>query len=95
MFIVQISPEVQRTLNYLPPGIGTHSFTVSSSWEEYSAFSAAEAIHTVAIFVPPGTHYCWVDRGGVDSKFALPQTPRSRVQRLNHSATLSTRGHVN
>ena len=46
------------------PGIGTQSFTVSSSWGEYSAFSAADAIYTTAIFVSPGTHYCWVDRGG-------------------------------
>ena len=45
------------------------------------------------------SHYCWVDRGGVDLKLAQgflhvtsaariePQTPSSRVQRLNHSAT--------
>jgi hypothetical protein len=26
------------------PGIGTHSYTVSSSWEECSAFSAADAM---------------------------------------------------
>ena len=31
-------------------------------------FSAAVvAIHTAQNFVPPGTHYSWVDRGGVDS----------------------------
>ena len=33
-------------------------------------FYAAVAIHVVPIVVPPGTHYCWVDRGGVDSKLA-------------------------
>jgi len=39
------------------PGIGTHYYTVSSSWEECSAFwNAAEATHTVQFFVPPGTH---------------------------------------
>ena len=53
------------------PGIGTHSFTVSTPWGECIAFSAAIAIHTLPIFVPPGTHYSWVDRGGVNSK--LPQ----------------------
>ena len=62
MFIVQITPEVQKISQ--PLGIGIHSFTVSSPWGEYSSFSAAEAIHTL-IFVPPGTHYC-----GVDSKLA-------------------------
>ena len=35
---------------------------------EYSTFSAAEAIRTAPIFIPPGTHYCWVDRDVVDSK---------------------------
>ena len=49
-------------------GMGTHSFTVSSPWGECRQFSAAEAIHT--IFRPPGTHFCWVDRGSVDSKLA-------------------------
>ena len=34
------------------------------------AFSAAVDIHTVPNFPPLGTHYCWVDRSGVDSKFA-------------------------
>ena len=51
------------------PGNGTHSYTVSYPWEECSAFSAAVAIRTVLIFIPPGTHYCWVDRGG-ESKLA-------------------------
>ena len=31
---------------------------------------AAVTIHTVPIFVLSGTHYCWVDIGGVDSKLA-------------------------
>ena len=33
-------------------------------------YSAAEIIHTAQIFVPPGTHYYWVARGGTDSKLA-------------------------
>ena len=41
--------------------------SVSSPSGEYRAFSTAEAIHT--IYVPPGTHYCWVAKVGVDSKF--------------------------
>ena len=38
--------------------------------ETAAQFSAALANHTVLIFVPPGTHYCWVDRGVVDSNLA-------------------------
>ena len=38
IFIVQVSPEVQRTVHHLPPGLGTHSFTVSSSWGESNTF---------------------------------------------------------
>ena len=37
--------------------------------ENAAQFSTAVAIHTVPIFVPSGTHYCWMDRGSVDSKF--------------------------
>ena len=44
-----ISPKAYRTLHQLTPGIGTHSSTVSFSQGEYSAFSAAVAIHTVPI----------------------------------------------
>ena len=36
-------------------------------WENATQFSAVVAIHTMPIFIPLGTHYCWVDRGGVDS----------------------------
>ena len=38
--------------------------------ENAAQVSAAVTIHTKQIFVLPGTHYCWVDRGGVDSKLA-------------------------
>ena len=34
-------------------------------WGEFSAFSAAIAIHNSPLFVSPGTHQCWVDRGGM------------------------------
>ena len=33
-------------------------------------FAAAEAIHKVPIFIPLGTHYCWVDTGSADSMLA-------------------------
>ena len=51
-----MSPLVQWTLPHIL------DFTLSG------AFSAAVAINTGPI--PPGTHYCWVDRAGVDSKLA-------------------------
>ena len=35
------------------------------AWGEFSAFSAVNAIHSFPVFVPPGTHHCWVDRGGM------------------------------
>ena len=35
--------------------------------ENAAQFSAAVAVHTVPFFVSCGTHYCWVDRSGVDS----------------------------
>ena len=38
--------------------------------ENVAQFSAAVAIHTVPIFFPPDTHYCWEDGGSVDSKLA-------------------------
>ena len=33
-------------------------------------FSAGVAIHTAPIFIPPDTHYFWVDIGSVCSKLA-------------------------
>ena len=45
---------------------------------ECSAFSATVVIYTVPIFVPLGTHYCWVGRHGVDSKLAFYTWPALR-----------------
>ena len=63
-----------------------------------STFSAAEAIHAVPIFVPPGTHYYWVGRVGVDSKlgqcFYTSELRESNPLPIHlwskHSATCST-----
>ena len=41
------------------------SYTVSSPLWRIQHISAANAIHNSPFFVPPGTHYCWVDRGGM------------------------------
>ena len=40
------------------------TFLALSLWGEYTSCPAAETTHTctVPIFVPPGTHYCWVAR---------------------------------
>ena len=59
-----------RRLHKLPPAI-ILELTLSQSHlngENASRFSAAVDIHTVPIFVLPGTHYFSVHIGGVDSK---------------------------
>ena len=68
---------------------------------EYAVqLSAAEAIHTVPIFVPPSTHCCWVDWGGVDSKlaqgfFTWPTLWESNPRPLDlGSNALTTRPHA-
>ena len=65
MLIFQISLKFSGLYINYPQYIGIHAFTVSSPWVEGSAFSAAEAIHTVPMFVSSRTHYCLVARGGV------------------------------
>ena len=40
--------------------------TLSQSYilgENVEKFSTADAMHIVGVYVPPGTHYCWVERG--------------------------------
>ena len=39
--------------------------------ENAAQFSAAGAIHTVPIFISPGSHHCCVDRGNVDSNLGF------------------------
>ena len=55
-------------INYLQ--ILEHALPQSSPWGECSPSSAAEMIHNVPYFIPPGTHFCLGPRGGVNSKFA-------------------------
>ena len=47
-------------------GIGILFCTVSSHLGKFSAFSAANGIHNSTIFVPPGTHHCWVGKGSME-----------------------------
>ena len=59
-------------------------------WGEFSAFSVPIAIHNSPLFVPPGTHLCWVDRGGMVWKACpTPLHMAGSVTRalINHSST--------
>ena len=69
MFIVQISQLVQRT-GTIYPLVLELTLLRSHLTRRMQRFAAANAIHTVSVFVPPGTHYCWVVRGNVDSNLA-------------------------
>ena len=53
-------------LLHCPNGISLFH-NLMGSWEECFP-AAAICIHTVPIFVTPGTYYCWLDRCDVDSK---------------------------
>ena len=89
MFIVKISPEGSADYRFYPKVLELALSQSHLSRENATQFSRAVVIHTLLIFVPPGTHYWRVDRGGMDSKFAQgflhmigpaevePQTPRS------------------
>ena len=71
---VCLQPDIPSSSADFPiftPGIGNLSYAVSS--REFSAFSAANAIHNSAFLVPPGTHHCWVDRGSM--RWKAYQTP--------------------
>ena len=59
-----ISHRVQQTSQFTPLVLEL-SLVRSHLWGEFSAFSAASVIHNSPLFVPPGTHHCWVDRGGM------------------------------
>ena len=60
-----ISHRVQQTSQFTPLVLEFSLVRSHLLWEEFSAFSAAIAIHNSPLFVPPGTHHCWVDRGGM------------------------------
>ena len=60
-----ISHRVQHTSQFTPLVFELSLVRSHLLWREFSAFSAAIAIHNSPLFVPPGTHHCWVDRGGM------------------------------
>ena len=65
MFIVQISPWVQRTI---------YTRATGAFWREFRAFSAAIANqYHWAFIVPLCTHYCRVNRGSMEREvYTLP-----------------------
>ena len=70
VFKVQISPVGTADLVLFTPRYWNSLFHSLISLARMQLIFCSVAIHTVPIFVPPGTHYCWVDRGSVDSKLA-------------------------
>ena len=60
-----ISHRVQQTSQFTPLVLELSLVQSHLLWGEFSAFSAAIAIHNSPLFVPPGTLHCWVDRGGM------------------------------
>ena len=61
-----ISPWVQQTSEFTPLALEFSLIRSHRLWGEFSTFSAANAIHNSPIFVPPGTHLCWVGRGSME-----------------------------
>ena len=71
MFIAQISPYLgSEDFTLITIYWNSHFSQSHLHGENAAQISAAVAFHTVPISVPPGIQYCWVDRGGLDSKFS-------------------------
>ena len=64
MFIV-CPHRVQQTSEFTPLVSELSLIWSHLLWGEFSEFSAGIAIHNSLLFVPPGTHHCWVDRGSM------------------------------
>ena len=60
-----ISHWVQQTSQFTPLVLELSLVQFHLLWGEFSTFSAAIAIHNSPLFIPSGTHHCWVDRGGM------------------------------
>ena len=57
-----ISLSVQRSTNLHSQLVWGLTYGLISSEKEFVAFLAAYAIHNPLNFVPPGIHYCWMNR---------------------------------
>ena len=58
-----ISLQVQQTSQFAPLVLELSLIQSHLRWGEFSTFSATNAIPNSSIFIPPGTHHCWVGRG--------------------------------
>ena len=67
------SPWVQQALQFSPLVLELSLIRSHLLLGELSTFSAANVIHNIPVFVPPGTHQCWVDSGSMVWK-VLPNT---------------------
>ena len=83
-----ISHRVQQTSQFTPLALELSLIWSHLLWGEFSVFSAANAIHNSPFYVPPGTHHCWVDRGGMIWE-ACP-TPTHGLQRDSSTGHPST-----
>ena len=96
--LCMISPWVQQTLQFTSLVLEISLIRSHLLWGEFSAFSAANTIHNVQCFIPPGTNHCWVGRGSMEWEVcptllhsAVEIEPQTfwRVQRPIHLATCS------
>ena len=71
------SPLSSADFTIYAPGIGTLSYTVSSPLGRIQHLRTLLQLYSQSLqfsfLVPPGTHHCWVDRGGRDMR-GLPNT---------------------
>ena len=71
LFIIYISQKAQRILHKVPPAIRTLSLSQSHIHGEKALhFLQLKPFTQYQSVIPPSTHYCWVDWGGVNSKLA-------------------------
>ena len=66
-----ISPWAQQTSQFTPLSLENSLIRSHLLWGQFSAFSTANAIHNSPIFVPPGTHHCWVGKGSMEWEVCL------------------------
>ena len=68
VYVYGLISRVQQTSHFTPLVLQLSLVWSHLLWGQFRAFSAAVAIHNSPLFVPPGTHHCWVNRGGMIRK---------------------------
>ena len=58
------TPSSSTDFTIYTPGIDTHSYMVSSPLGKIPCIFCISYIHNSPFVIPPGTHHCWVNRGG-------------------------------